>query len=369
MNLNTFRGSRFMVAALLALTAIAIGAIFGEAGSGSATIAVAPSNTAVPTISGTTQSGSTLTAASGTWTGTTPFSFGYVWSRCDKNGASCAAIGGATSSNYVLQNADIGNTIRVTVTASNGDGSAQAASTATAVVGAPSNTAVPTISGTLSEGSTLTAANGTWDGATPLTYTYVWSRCDDKGNGCATISGASSNTYVLQHADSGNTVRVTVTAKNSAGSNDATSVPTSVIGTPAPAPTGCPSGTGGIQVADLSSPARLLIDHQTITPGVVTPSAKTVQVHARVTACGGRPVQGALVYVTAVPYNQYSVPPEGTTAADGTVTLTMNQLTGFPAARQQQLLVLFFRARKPGDPILAGISTRRLVSFPVSLKK
>ena len=48
MNLNTFRGSRFAAAALLALSAIAIGSIFGAAGSGSATIAVAPSNTAVP---------------------------------------------------------------------------------------------------------------------------------------------------------------------------------------------------------------------------------------------------------------------------------------------------------------------------------
>ena len=230
MNLNTFRGSRFAAAALLALSAIAIGSIFGAAGSGSATIAVAPSNTAVPTISGTTQSGSTLTATSGTWGGTTPLNFAYAWSRCDKNGASCAAIGGATSSTYVLQNADNGNTIRVTVTASNGDGSAQAASAATPLIGAPSNTAVPTISGTTTEGSTLTAANGTWVGATPLTFTYAWSRCDDKGNGCAVISGATSSTYVLQHADTGNTIRVSVTGTNSIGNDIGTSVPTAVIG-------------------------------------------------------------------------------------------------------------------------------------------
>ena len=101
----------------------------------------------------------------------------------------------------------------------------------------------------------------------------------------------------------------------------------------------------------------------------MTPSTLSIQLRARVTACGGRPVQGALLYATAVPYNQFTVPPEGTTGSDGTVTLTLGQRTGFPAARQQQNLTMFLRARKSGEPLLAGISTRRLVSFPVSLKK
>ena len=160
-----------------------------------------------------------------------------------------------------------------------------------------------------------------------------------------------------------------MTGTNTAGNDIASSVPTAVIGTPAAPPTGCPSGTGVIQIGDLSSPARLQIDQQTITPGVVTPSTLSIQLHARVTACGGRPVQGALLYATAVPYNQFSIPPEGTTGSDGTVTLTLGQRAGFPAARQQQNLTMFLRARKSGEPLLAGISTRRLVSFPVSLKK
>ncbi len=144
---------------------------------------------------------------------------------------------------------------------------------------------------------------------------------------------------------------------------------TTTTTTPTSTTAGCPSGTGTIAIADLSSPAQLVIDQQTVTPGIVTPTSTTIQAHFRVTACGGRPVQGALVYATAVPFNQYSVPPEGTTAADGTVTLTMNQESGFPAARQQELLVMFVRARKGGDPIDGGVSARLLVSFPVSLKK
>jgi hypothetical protein len=38
----------------------------------------------------------------------------------------------------------------------------------------------------------------------------------------------------------------------------------------------------------------------------------------------------------------------------------------FPATPQQNLIV-FARARKPGDPLLEGISSRRLVSFRVRL--
>jgi hypothetical protein len=244
---------------------------------------------------------------------------------------------------------------------------------------APNNTAPPTISGTTQSGSTLTASNGTFSGTTPLTYSYVWSRCDATGGSCSTISGATNNTFVLQQVDVGTTLRVQVTATNSDGNDHATSVPTAVVTaapattttttTTTPTATGCPSGTGAIAIADLSSPAHLSIGSQTVTPGVVTPSSTSIQTHFQITACGGRPVQGALVYATAVPFNQYTVPPEGTSAADGTVNLTMTQESGFPASRQQQLLVVYVRARKAGEDIEGGVSARVLVSFPVSLKK
>jgi len=43
----------------------------------------APSNTVLPSISGTVQSGQTLTASSGTWSGAS--SYNYQWQRCDSN--------------------------------------------------------------------------------------------------------------------------------------------------------------------------------------------------------------------------------------------------------------------------------------------
>ena len=75
-------------------------------------------------------------------------------------------------------------------------------------------------------------------------------------------------------------------------------------------------------------------------------------------------IKGASVYVTAVPYNQFSIPAEELTGDDGTATLVFRRDANFPASDQQQQLTLFIRATKPGEDKLAGVSTRRLVAVP-----
>src|SRR5262245_52121024 len=205
----------------------------------------------------------------------------------------------------------------------------------------PSNQDPPTISGSAKVGSTLTASTGRWSG-NPTTFAYAWRRCDQDGGSCSTIGGADQKTYTLKQVDSGNTLRVRVTARNSDGSATATSVPTSVVTTePTPAPTGCPSGNGAIEIGQLAPPARLQIDRQDIDPPVATETTDRVVARFRVSACGGRTVQGALVYVTAVTYNQFSIPTEQATGADGWAQLTMGRLRGYPASDKQQLLVMF----------------------------
>lgn len=233
----------------------------------------------------------------------------------------------------------------------------------------PSNQAPPAVSGTPEEGKTLTTSNGTWAGTAPITFAYSWRRCDEDGGSCSQIGGATDRTYVLRKVDIGNTLRSRVTARNADGSVAATSVPTAVIrAAPAPPPsaTGC-AGNAPLQVGNIALPDRLLVDGQSISPGVVGGSTRSVTIRAHV-SCKGKAVQGARVYVSAVPFNQFTVG-EGTTAADGWATVTMSRLRGFPASSRQQLLAVFIRAQQPGPTELGGISTRRLVSFPVDLSR
>lgn len=240
------------------------------------------------------------------------------------------------------------------------------ASSGGAAANDPGNTAPPTITGTAREGETLSADPGTWTGTAPINYTYEWQRCNATGASCAAIASATGKTYALTKTDAGATLRVRVTATDNTGATSATSVPTAVVANATPA-TGCPSGNGTASVKAVSPPARLVIDQYQVTPSTVTRSTDSVTVRFHVSNTCGQAVQDALVFATGVPYNQFSIAPEQATDANGWAQLEMHRLSGFPAAGRQQLLVLFARARKPGEKLLSGIATRRLVSAPVNL--
>jgi hypothetical protein len=106
----------------------------------------APVNTAKPTISGTPRVGEELTASNGTWTGGAT-SFTYQWQRCTSS-TTCANVDGATARTYGVRSADVGNTLRVAVTAHNSSGStATASSDPTATVTGNTTTVVTTVRG------------------------------------------------------------------------------------------------------------------------------------------------------------------------------------------------------------------------------
>lgn len=181
----------------------------------------APVNTALPTITGTAQVGETLTATTGTWTGSPAPEFTYAWE------ADGTAIEGATSDTYVIQADDLGKVITVTVTATNDAGSASVTSEGTdpvvAAFAPPVNTVAPEISGTPELGEVLTGTDGTWTANPAPTFAYAWQRSADGSTGWANIAGADAATYTLVADDVDQYIRLEVTGTNTQGSDEAVS--------------------------------------------------------------------------------------------------------------------------------------------------
>ena len=193
--------------------------------------AAAPANAAKPTISGTEKAGSTLTAANGTWSNS-PTSYTYQWRRCATDGSACSDITGATSKTYTLTTNDVRHTVRVIVTAKNADGSANATSDPTGVIGSangPANTVKPSVSGSTLPGSELTVSNGSWNPAA-TSYLYQWQRCATDGTNCLNVVGATGKTYGVRTADVGSKLRALVTARDAQGQTTVASSTSDLVG-------------------------------------------------------------------------------------------------------------------------------------------
>jgi hypothetical protein len=215
--------------------------------------AVAPTNTAAPTIDGggSASAGSPLSASTGTWNGTTPISYAYQWLRCDTAGANCTDVTGATNSKYTPGDADVGKKLRVRVTANNGvgtPGSAQSSATSAVVNAVPTSTDKPSVNGSAKVGNFLSASAGTWTGAAPITYAYQWQRCTSSA--CANIANATFLSYSVVAADLGSRLRVQVTATNGTGSATASSDQTDVVEGTAPTSSGAPFLSGLPEVGE-----------------------------------------------------------------------------------------------------------------------
>jgi len=352
-----------LVGAAIAVGLIATATLVGLSRSAGASTAASPSNTSPPTISGTAEQGQTLKADPGTWSGSTPMDFSYQWRRCGSGGGNCRNISNATDNIYTLTSDDVGHRLRVLVTAVNSDGAATAQSKATDTVRrapaqAPKNTKEPFITGTPQQDQTLTANPGDWSGNKPIQFSYRWRRCDTKGGDCSNTP-VTSQTYAVGTADVGHTLRVLVTASNTAGSAAAISNATSVVTANGPPAGQCQP------ITRVSLPERLVVDRLDYTPRTI--SSRSVPLIARfhVVSTKGYCVSGAIVQGMGVPFDRLSHQPEVTTDATGWAHITFRVLPTFQL-RPGNLVVIFVRARKPGENVLAGVSTRRLVSVRVS---
>ena len=334
---------------------------------GAAATPAPPRNTSLPTISGTARVDETLTASPGAWRGDRPMSFSYQWVRCSRTVSNCANVAGATSNRYALTSRDLNRRLIVSVTARNAAGGGSAQSRASDVVArrasSPVSSSPPTISGTPQEGQTLVANPGAWTGTQPISFAYAWLRCDRNGGSCAGISGATGPSYTLTSADVGQTVRVRVTARNSAGSRSSTSVPSAVVSRAAPAGPGgqirLANGKISIPVTSVELPVRLVVDEVRFSPNPVRSRRTAITARFRISDTRGFVVRGALVFLRSTPLLT-TTPPEQATQVDGTVTFRFFPRAEFPL-RTGHNVQFFVRARKAGENPLAGVSSRRLV--------
>jgi hypothetical protein len=233
----------------------------------------------------------------------------------------------------------------------------------------PVNQSPPTISGTPQEGKSLHGDRGDWTN-NPTSYAWQWIRCDKTGGSCANIVGATAKDYRLTGVDVGNTIRFRVRATNGSGTTPATSVPTAVIAkatvTPPPVSNGCPANSNPAQVTQMSLPAKLVVDQFQSQPTQLNSGTQSFVLRVHVTSTCGGPVQGALVYGTPTPFNQFGET-QSNSGSDGWATLTFNHQANYPVNGKQQILAMFLRASKPGENVLAGITGYRLVNVPVNL--
>ena len=183
-----------------------------------------------PAISGTPQTGATLTFTAGTYSpgegSPGPSAQSHVWQRCDDgsgNGCAQTQNGGAT---YGVTGADLNKFVRAVETATDGaDPPLVVASNSIGPVAqapaAPVNTAPPSITGTPAAGQSLTHVAGAWTGVPQPTVTQEWLRCNAGGNNCNAVGSAP--TYALTGADVGSTIRTRENASNASGNASATS--------------------------------------------------------------------------------------------------------------------------------------------------
>ena len=349
------------VSCVAALAVLATGSVLAASAAG-------PTNTLEPSITGSPIVGKELTGDRGVWTGIS-ITYLYRWLRCNASGASCNGINGATGSKYTLTSADLGATIRFEVTASNTDGKKTATSNETTEIttgtGVPASSSPPIITGNATVGATLTATTGSWVGDKPITFSYQWQRCDKSGNSCASISGATKDSYKLTQKQVGYTVRMRVTGKSSRGKGTAISDQTGpVTDASGGGVIELPGGGKSVDVTDVPKGERLIVNTVSFSPSPVRSRGQSITVTIIIKDTRGYFVRNAYVFLRSTPIVT-STPTDAQTATDGKITYSVMPESDFPI-KNGYSVQFYVKAYRKGDPSLAGISGTRLVQVPTA---
>ncbi len=80
--------------------------------------------------------GGTISATEGVWTSSGSMTISFQWQQCDASGANCSNVSatGMSPDEFTISPGEVGNTIRVAVTATNADGATTAYSAASPII-------------------------------------------------------------------------------------------------------------------------------------------------------------------------------------------------------------------------------------------
>jgi uncharacterized repeat protein (TIGR01451 family) len=199
-------------------------------------------------ITGSANPGETLTAVvSGKDDDGDTLNYSYAWY--------VDGVLAGTGESYIIGSGDIGNSLFVIVTVSDGHGGSDSGSSmALSITGNhPVFDATPTISGTAVVGSSLGVSGVSASDADgdAITYSYQW-----RSNGAA-IAGATASSYTLSSAEAHSTITLQVTADDSGGgsatiiSNGVTVQNSSPVFASTPSLSGTPSAGETIAISGL----------------------------------------------------------------------------------------------------------------------
>lgn len=141
---------------------------------------------------------------------------------------------------------------------------------------------------------------------------------------------------------------------SSGGSSGGNAAPAGALATPA--------GTSIPASSVVAGQARLVIASVKFNPTTVRSRTKPIRVELTVKDTRGFLVRDAIVFVRGVPENRVLAVKEARTSQRGVVAFTLKPTKLLPL-RAGGRLTVFTRARKAGEPINGGVSTRRLVSL------
>lgn len=191
------------------------------------TVVVNVPATGIPSVNGMPSVGATLTVDTMPivdGNGLETVEYGFQWRRANADDSNEQDIIGATGATYTLVEADGNKKIRVHVSFRDDRGNPEEVSTDFTDVIDAMVMGMPTITGLVRLGETLTADTSMVmdaNSAGPITFEYQWFRVDEDGvSNPEEITGATSVTYVPQEEDNDKRLRVRVSFQDDQGNNE-----------------------------------------------------------------------------------------------------------------------------------------------------